>query len=445
MATMKVSVERLSEVQRKVHVELPEERVRRKLDKAYRELSRTVKIKGFRPGKVPLAILKRRYATQVETEVGLQLVQDSVVEALKQIDIEAVSEPRFDREPLLEGQAFRYSVVVEVKPEITVKDYSELPVRKKQVHVSDEEVDVQLELRRQAHAFLRTLGDNHPVCTGDHVQLDFKAFTGTRPVPGGAAKGYQLEVGSNRFNADFENQLLGATKGAEREIEASYPVDHPNKHLAGQTVRFEVVVKDVMERVVPELDDKFARTMGNAETLEDLRGLIRQQVERQKKKVTEGEIRQQLLDELIPRNPFEVPQGMVERELQKMFETLRYRLAAQNLSLEQAGIHEAAFKQQNRDRAERSARANLLLERLAAQEGLWVSDEELEEGLRQSAEELNQPVDKVRDFYRKNNLIEPLRRQVLEEKVVKLLIEQADITELTPDLPGSTAKNEETS
>lgn len=445
MPTMKVSVEQLNAIERKVHVELPQETVRKELDKAYRELSRTVKIKGFRPGKVPLDILKRRFGTEVENEVGLQLVNNSFLDAMKQGEIEAVSDPRLDREPLLEGQPFRYSVVVEIKPEIIVKDYAKLSVRRKQVHVSEEEVGVQLELRRQAGAFLRTLGDDHPVRTGDHVLLDFRAFIGSQPVPGGEAKGYELEIGSNRFSAEFENKLLGAVKGEELEVEVTYPADHPNKNLAGQTVRFEVTVKDVMERLVPELNDEFARTLGSAQTLEELRGVIRQQVEKQKNKANDGEVRQQLVDELTARNPFEVPQAMVERELHRMLETLRYRLAAQNVSLEQAGIQEGTFKQQNRDRAEKSVRATLLLERLAAQENLVVTDDELEEGLRQSAEEMNRPLDKVKDLYRKNNLMEPLRRQLLEEKVVKVLLEQADIIEVSPDLPGSAEKGEEIS
>jgi trigger factor len=404
-----------------------------------------VKIRGFRPGKVPLDILKRRFGTQVENEVGLQLVNDSFLNAMKQGEIEAVSDPRLDREPLLEGQPFRYSVVVEVKPEITVKDYAELPVRRKQVEVRDEEVGVQLELRRQANAFLRTLGDDHPVRTGDHVLLDFRAFIGSQPVAGGDAKGYEVEIGSHRFNAEFENKLLGAVKGEEREIEVTYPADHPNKNLAGQMVRFEVAVKDVMERLVPDLTDEFARTLGSAQSLEELRGLIRQQVEKQKNKAVDGEVRQQLVDELIARNRFEVPQGMVERELQRMLEAIRQRLTAQNVSLEQAGIQEGTFKQKNRDRAERSVRATLLLERLASQENLAVTDDELEEGLRQSAEELNRSLDKVKDFYRKNNLMEPLRRQLLEEKVVRLLLDQADITEVSPDLPGSAQQGEEIS
>ncbi len=441
---MKVSVEELSQVRRKVHVEVPQETVRRELDKAYRQLNRTMRIRGFRPGKVPLAILRRQYGREVESETGLQLVKDTVTEALKQGQIEAVSDPQLDREPLVEGEPFRYSVVVEVKPDISVKDCGKIPVRRKQVQVSNEEVDVQLELRRQASGFLRTLGEGRPIRQGDQVLLDFKSSVGTRPVPGGEAKGYQLEVGANRFNPEFEEKLLGAAKGEQRNIDVAFAADHPNKNLAGKMVRFEVLVKDVMERLVPELDDEFARSMGTVQTIGELRQLTRQQLEKQKAKAIDAEVRQQLLDELIARNPFEVPQGLVERELQRMVETVRYRLAAQNVTLEQAGIREDSFRQQNRDRAERSARASLLLERLAAEQRLVVSDEDVEEGLRQSAEELNRPLDKVKDFYKKNNLIEPLRRQLLEDKAVRFLLDQALITEAPVDSSTETNKNEET-
>jgi trigger factor len=440
---MKVSVERLSQVRRKVHVEVPEEMVRRELDKAYRQLSRSVKIKGFRPGKVPLAILKRQYGSQVQNETGLQLVKDTVAEALKQGEVEAVSDPELDREPLLEGETFRYSVVVEVKPDIAVRDYGGIPVRRKQVQVTDGEVDVQLELRRQASGFLRSLGEGRPIRRGDHVLLDFKSFTGSRPVPGGEAKGYQLEVGAERFNPDFEEKLLGAIKGEQRSFEVAFAADHPNKNLAGKTVRFEVVVKDVMERQVPDLNDEFARTTGTVQTLGELRQLIRQQLEKKKAKAIDAEVRQQLVDELIARNPFEVPQGMVEQELHRMLKTLRYRLAAQNISLEQAGIREETFRQQHRDRAEGAARATLLLERLAAEGALTVSDEELEEELRKSAEEMNRPLEKVKDFYTKSNLMEPLRRQLLDDKAVRLVLDQALISEVPPDPPGETNESEE--
>jgi trigger factor len=441
---MKVSVERLSPVRRKVHVEVPQEVVRRELDQAYRQLSRTVRIKGFRPGKVPLAILKRRYGSQVQDETSLQLVKDTVAEAFKQGEVEAVSDPELGREPLLEGEPFRYSVVVEVKPDIAVRDYGKIPVRRKQVQVTDSEVEAQLALRREASGFLRTLGEDRVIRRGDYALLDFKSFTGTRPVPGGEVKGYQLEVGAERFNPEFEEKLLGATKGEQRSIEVPFAADHHNKNLAGKRVRFEVVVKDVMERQVPELNDEFARTTGTVQTLEELRRLIRQQLEKQKAKAVDAEVRQQLVDEVIARNPFEVPNGIVERELQRMLETIRYRLAAQHVTLEQAGIREETFAQQNRDRAEKSARANLILERLAVDQGLTVTDEELDEGLRRSAEDLNRPLEQVKDFYAKNNLIEPFRSQLLEEKVLRLLLDQALVTEVPPGSPDETKENKET-
>lgn len=437
---MKVSVEELSEVKRKVLVELPEEQVRGELQKAYRRLNQKARIKGFRAGKVPLPILKRYYADQVHNEVGLQLINDTFSEALQQSTVAAISQREVDREPLQEGEPFRYSILIEVKPEIEVKDFRNLPVRRKRPRVSDEEVELQLQLRRQSAGYLRSLEQERPVQPGDHVILDFKSWVDGNPVPGGEASDFRLEVGANRFNADFETKLVGAKKGEPRELEVAFPSNHGNKSLAGKGVTFLVEVKDIRERVLPELDDDFARDLGDFENLDSLRAAIREQLQAQRQKEIDTEVRQQLADELIARNPFEIPEGLVEHELRNMLETIRYRLASQNLTLEQAGLDEETFKQQNRDRAEQRARSSLLLQQLAQQEGLQISDEELDEKLRRTGEDMQRPHEKVKEFYEENNLMEPLRRQLLEDKVFDFLLDQAEVRE--EDASGSEDKRE---
>jgi trigger factor len=222
---MKISVEEIGETARKVHVELPEEKVDRHLKKAYQQLNRTAKVRGFRPGKVPLAILKRQYADQVNHEVGLELVNETLMEALEQTDIEAVGQSDLDREPLQEGEPFRYSFIVEVRPEVVVKDYKNIPAQKKPLVVEEEEVDAELEVRRQANSYLKSLEEPRPIQQGDHAVLDFKAFAEGKPVPDGEAKGFHLEVGGNRFNPEFETKLIGASKGEQREIEVTFPPD----------------------------------------------------------------------------------------------------------------------------------------------------------------------------------------------------------------------------
>ena len=433
---MKISVEEISETARKVHVELPEDKVNRHLKKAYRQLNRTAKVRGFRPGKVPLAILKRQYADQVHHEVGLELVNETLMEAMEQTDIEAVGQSDLDREPLQEGEPFRYSFIVEVRPEVVVNDYKKIPAQRKQLVVKEEEVDTELELRRQANSYLKSLEKPRPIQQGDHAVLDFKAFAEGKPVPDGEAKGFHLEVGGNRFNPDFETKIIGANKGEQREIEVTFPPDYGNKNLAGKNATFQVEIKDIKEQGLPELDDEFAKNLGDFDNLEDLRTAVRQELESNKEQQVDAEVWAQVLDKLISRNPFDVPQSMVEQELQRMLDTIRYRLSAQNLTLEQAGMDEKTFKERNREAAERRVRATILLERIAQQESLEVSDEEIDQGLHSSAKDMNQSYEQVRDFYKNNNLMEPYKRQLMEEKVINFLRDHAEVTEVEEEASG---------
>jgi len=427
---MKVSVEQISEITSRVNVELPGETVSRELKKAYNRLNRSAKVRGFRPGKVPLTILKRNYGDQVNQEVGLELVNDTLMEAVAQTGMEVVSQYDLDREPLQEGEPFRYSFLVEVKPHVHARDYTNIPVKRPQVDVSDEDVIAELDLRRQANFHLTSLAKPRPLQQGDHAVLDFKTFVDGKPLPDGEAKGFHLELGSNRFSPEFENELIGASKGEEKEIQVAFPVDYGNKNLAGKKATFQVAVKDIKEKVLPELNDDFAKNLGSFESLDDLRAAIREELESSKRKRADDEVWVQICDELLNRNPFEVPKSMVEQELQRMLDTIRFRLSSQNLTLEQAGMDEDTFRERNRQMAERRVRTSILLERISHQEGLEISDEELEQGLHNTAEKMNQPYEKVRDFYQRNNMMDSYRHQLLEEKIIRFLEDKSDIVEV---------------
>jgi trigger factor len=430
---MKVSVKEVSEIARKVHVELPQEKVGKQLEKAYRQLNRTVKVKGFRPGKVPLPILKRHYADQVHNEVSIELINETLVAALQQTGLNVVSQSDLDRGPVQEGEPFRYSVLVEVKPEFVVKDFSKIPAQRRRPVVSKEEVEAELEVRRQTNTRLESLEADRPIVQGDHVVLDFKAFADGKPVPDGEAQGSVLEVGANRFNPDFEASLVGARRGDQKDIEVTFPPDYGNKTLAGKKTTFQVEIKDIKEKILPELDDDFARSLGEFHSLEELRTAIHQELEVRKNSDSEVEVARQIMEELAKRNPIEVPQAMVEQELQKMLDTIRFRLSAQNLTLEQTGMDEDTLKEQHRAMAEKKVRETLLLAQIAEQESLQVSDEEVDKRLHDAADEANQPYEKIRDFYEKNNLLDSFRHQLVEEKALEHLKNQAEITEVEPD------------
>jgi len=427
---MKVSVQEISGTASRVQVELPRESVSKRLEAAYRQLKRTAKVRGFRPGKVPLAILKRHYGDQVNHEVAVELVNDTLMEALEQTEMKVVSQSDLDRGPLQEGEPFSYSFVVEVRPDIVVSDYEKIPAQRRRLLIKHEEIDAELELRRQANSFLKPLEEPRPIQPGDHAVLDFKTFAEGKPVPDGEAKGFHLEVGANRFHPDFESKLVGASKGERLEIEVTYPADYGNENLAGKKASFQVVVKDTKEKALPELDDDFARGLGEFESLEELRSAVRAELEHKRENEIDAEVDVQLIEELIKRNPFDLPPSMVEQELQRMLDTIRYRLSAQQLTFEQAGMDEHTFRERNRDIAEKKVRKSILLDKIAVQERFEITEEEVDQGLHKAAEEAKQPYEKVKGFYQKSNLLEPYRHQLLEDKVMRFLRGLAEITEV---------------
>jgi trigger factor len=438
---MKVAVERISDSAHRVQVELPADTVEQHLKKAYRRLNRSAKIKGFRPGKVPLAILKQHYSGQINQEVGLELINETFVQAVEQTEMDVISQSDLDREPLQEGQPFRYSFTVEVKPEIIVRDYKEIPAQKEVLSVTDDEIEAELEFRRQENSYFRSVKGDRPVKRGDQVVLDFTTFADGSSVPGGEAKGFHVEVGSNRISPDFENKLIGIARGEQRDIEVTFPPDYGNEHLAGKTATFQVLIQDIQEKVLPELNDGFAKSLGEFETLEDLRTGVVRELETKKKQQQDSGLWPQIRDELLRRNPFEVPQSMVEQELQRMLDNIQYRLSAQNLTLEQAGVDEKTFKDGHREIAEVKVRTSIILESIAHQEHLTIEEEELEQSLKETAAKMNQPYDKVKDLYQRSNLLEPYRNQLLEEKVFNFLKDQAIITEADAAAPADSQKN----
>jgi trigger factor len=274
------------------------------------------------------------------------------------------------------------------------------------------------------------------------VVLDLNAFVGGKPVADGEAKGFVLEVGANRFHPDFETKLIGAGKGDHKEIEVTFPKDYGNEELAGKATTFKAEIKDIKERRLPDLDDDLAKNLGEFESLAELRHAIRQEIEVQKKAQADDAVAEQILNELLQRNPFEIPQAMVEQELQRLLDTIRYRLSAQNVSLEQTGMDENRLKEEHRESAGKKVRKTLLLEQIASQEDLNVGDEELEQRLRQAATEAKQTYEKIRDFYEKNDLMESFKRQLIEEKVIAFLMNHAEITEVEGEAAGSEDDNQ---
>ncbi|MBW2122921.1 MAG: trigger factor, partial [Deltaproteobacteria bacterium] len=302
---MDVRVEELGPTRKKIHVVVPQEAVKKEIEDVYVALRKTAKVKGFRPGKIPREILKRYYNDYVTEQVISRLIESTYKGAISESKILPVSLPNLENEGLTEGKPFRYSAVVEVEPEIKVDDYVGIPVTKGEIRVEEKEVAERLARLQQLHAQLRRIEEERPVREGDFVLIDFRGTMDGKPFKGGQGQGVSVEIGAGGFAGEIENGLIGARCDEEREIEAVFPEDHRDRALAGKKASFRVKVREIREKVIPPLDDEFAKDLGS-ESLEELREKVRGKIEEEKRLEVEREMNEQILDHLKEKNRFEV-------------------------------------------------------------------------------------------------------------------------------------------
>ncbi len=432
---IKVEVENLSPIKRKLRIEVPSAEVAQEVDKAYRELGKQAKVKGFRPGKVPRTVLELYYRKQVEQEVSDTLVRRSLGEALKEKALEPVDLKWPEPPPqVVAGEDYRYSVELEITPEFTVEDYQGLALEAPEVEVTDEAVDQRLEEIRQMNAVLKPPAEPREIREGDFVVLDYQGYFAGQALKEAVEENKYMEVGSGRFNEKFEGQLLGLSPGAETRFTVEMPQDFYNPLLAGKVMEFQVKIHDLKEKSVPDLDDAFALALGgDFKTLADLRTVLREDIIKERERERQSRLETQALDQLLERTAFEAPPSMINQEQENILREQHEHLSRQGVNME--SLNQGRMLQATRVAAERRVRMKLILERLATQEGITIDEIEMDAGLERVAARSGRDMAQVRQFYQENNLLEALRRQLQDEKTIKLVVDRAVIT--APETPAT--------
>jgi len=442
---MKVQIENTSPFERKIFFEIPSEVVSREMESTYRALNRNVKLKGFRPGKAPRAILERYYKKQVEEEVFSKLIKDSYGKAVEEHHLAPVDAPTVLDRTFGDGKDFKYTVTVEVKPEVVVEGYLGLAVERAKVSVSEEEVEARLRGLQDLHAQLKPLETNRPIQEKDFVILDFEGSLSGKPVEGWTVRDHLVEVGSKTLVGNLDLRLISLSQNEEKDISILLPENYPKKDLAGKEINVHLKVKEIKEKILPPLDDEFARDVGNYTTLSDLKAHLRQTIAEQKQAQASQAAKEKLLNTLAERHPFPVPKSMVERQVQTLIARTEQRLARQGMKLEDASLDRQKLRDSFLSTAEKEVRGVLILEKIAQMENLSVSEAELDKKLEKIAAQLNQRVEAVKSYYQKEALLEELRAQLLEEKTLDFLLSKAKVIEgpSTPsDSPQGTRPEE---
>lgn len=423
---MKVDLDIVSPIRRRIRIELPAETVDKEFFRAYEGLGKRVRIAGFRPGKAPHSILKGRYGDEVRGQVRSRLVEESLGAVLKEKGLSVVSHPEVETGSLEEGRAFSFSAVVEVKPEIEVDRYRGLEVEKVRISVGEEQVERALKRLQESHAQLEPVEARDVVEHGDFVVLDYSGFVDGKPLPGAKAENYSLDLGSGDALPQFEQAIIGLKKNGQHTIRVAYPEDHFDRDLAGKVVEFSVTVRGIKKKILPPLDDEFAKDHGECASLDELRSKIRTRVEGELREIQARDLKEQLLTRLVESHPFEVPSAMVEQQLRYLWERNQARVrgggTAQAPTLEQV-------RKELQPQAERQVRATLVVEKIAERERITISEDELQARIENIVRAAGEKGLTVRRIYAREDAREDLRSQMVFERTVDFLLQHAKVSE----------------
>jgi trigger factor len=441
---MQVTVEDLSSVKKILHIEVPEDEVIRELDNAYSHLKKTAKVKGFRPGKAPRSVLVRLFKKDVHGDVSSKLLQDSFVAALKETDLNVIGTPKIDPPPLEEKGPYKYDAAVEVKPEIDDIDFKGLTLKKAKYRVTDEELDAQLQMLQKNLAKQQPVTEDRAVKEGDFVLIDYEGFEDGKPfIETQKTENFTMKIGAGSISKSLDEKLINMKPGQENEILINFPEDHFNAKLANHNISFHVTLKEIREEILPEIDDEFAKMLGQYETLDVLKKAITDNLNEGYQKRVEQELNEQIYKSLIEKTEFELPESMIAYELDGIIDEIEKTMAYYNRSMEDEGLNREALAEKHRDTAEKKVRRHLILDKIINQEALTLSDQELEDGFSEMALAVNQPVEAIKNYYQQNqDNLDFFKHTLLEKQAIKLIIKSSDVQEIEPELSKKTETDE---
>ena len=437
---MRVKVEDVSSVKKVLHVEIPEDTVVRELDNAYKQLKKTAKIKGFRPGKTPRSVLERMFKKDVHNDVSSKLLQDSFVEALKETDLNIVGNPKIDPPQLDEKGPYKYDATVEIKPDINNIDFKGLTLKKALYRITDEEMGAQLQMLQKNLAQQIPVTEDRGVKENDFVLIDYEGFEDGKPFSETQkTENFIMKVGAGAISKTLDENLIGKNPGEDIEIIVNFPEDHFNKKLANHKITFHVKLKEIREEVLPEIDDEFAKKLGPYETLDAVKNAITDNLKQGYDKRVEQELNEQIFKKLIERTEFEMPESMIEYELNGIIDEVEKTLSYYNKSMEDQGLTRESLAEKHRETAEKKVRRHLILDKIIDQEELTLSDQELDAGFNEMAQAVDQPVDAIKSYYNQDpSNLEFFKHTLLEKQAIKLIIDRSTIEEIEPELEKNT-------
>lgn len=431
---MKTSVEDISPVKKKLVIEVGADKVDKKVNAAYKRLGKRAKIPGFRQGKVPRRIMENYFSAEVQQDVTKELVNETLPKAVEETETFPLTMPVIENDMVKAGQSFKYSATMEVRPQFELKDYMGLEVEKESSSIEEEDVKNRLEEIRRNNGTLKVVEEDRVVKEEDYVVIEYEGFEDGQPMEGVKSENFLLRIGSGDFHPDLEKALIGRKKGEPSEKNIKFDESHYHPKLAGKAVDFKVKITDIKEMELPELDDEFAKKLGDDfKDLKTLEKKVKEDIIKREEKRVDTELKKNLLEKISESIEFDLPECLVESEVRNATESIRQNLLRTGSSMEKAGLDEGKLRENLRPGSEKRVKEMLILGKIARDNELSVDEVELTEGFRDMAQNMGQELQAVRQYYEANQLVDSFRESLLEEKTLNYLVNGAKVIELKAD------------
>lgn len=443
---MKTNLEELSPVKRKISIEIESNEIDKKLDEAYRKVGKTAKVPGFRPKKAPREILERHFGDQVIHDVTNDLINETFPKALEEADIFPLGTPLLEKDTLKQGQNFKYSATIEIRPQFEIDNYLGVEAEKETCSVTEEDVRKRLEQIREANGTLVSIDQERPIQKDDYVVIDYEGFEDNKPLEDIKSSNFILKVGSNDFHPKLEEAVIGLNKKDEVEIPVDFEDSFHHSNLAGKSMDLKVNIVDIKEMKLPELNDEFIQNLGaDFKTIKDLEDKVRETTILQEEKRIDTELKQRLMTKILDTVDFELPEVLVKAELDYAIGNLNQNLIRSGSNIEKAGLSDEKLRKEFRPGSEKRVKEMLVLGEIAKREKIEVDEHDMEESFKELASTMGQPPEAIRQYYEARNLGDSLRGRLLEEKTLNYLVEHAKLHEVGKDdlEQNGNSKNEE--
>ncbi len=436
---MQVNVEELSSVKRKVSIEVPAETVSAEIEKTFVGIQKKATVSGFRKGKAPLAMVKRLYQGAMQEEVMRRLYEQTLFPALKDHNIEPVDAPMIDDMALIEaGTPFKYSALIEIMPQILLKDYKGLTVKKERYNASGTAVEDEIARMRENMAQLVPV-EQGSVESGMVLTVDYSFVTEGDEDNAVSGQDASVEIGSGKLLPGLEEGLIGMQIGETKGISVTVP-ETADPASAGKSGIFTITVKEMKRKELPELNDDFAQQFGEFDTMDDMRSKLAEMREQHELDRIGADFKTRVIDALIEKNPMEVPDSMVRRQLDFMLDNMKQRLKGQNMTFEMMGLTEDSFRQRFWDEAAQKVKGGLLVMALVEEENITVEDADLDARYEKLANGNPDLIERIKEFYSsQSNVKNSMYAEIKEEKAIDFLVQHATVSEVdAADLAAET-------